>query len=544
MKAAVLHNSWKSKQVSESDRWEVYSSTFAAYHKFLKTASEWLSSRATDKPVNLLASGVAAMLLSCLIFLSLILRMCREVSLVEKQHHSELDSNSQRWHLDETFVLGVIFILVVSMTSSSMVEEEHYIWHFMASTLYLVLLRKTAQLLPAGSRVFRGQNIMSSVFVLLISGRILRGWHQGGVNWTYLPDISKWLEQGGNDLVKAVQLVSGVMAICVGLYALSFFGSKKIIVQVVGINFCIAGLLVLQYVMRYQDNTFVPSSDGATLLAQIIYAILGSATVGTVVVIPWLIPIHLSDMGSSHNIYLSTLVPRDIIEKSPLMEIRDSLYVIGWSYILCWCLLQLLLQQPINSMPLLLLLVQIMTSMLYFSYSCLHHKEWVEVSALCFLGMAGHFALGNSNTLATIDVAGAFIGISSHSTLLSGILMFSITYASPMLALLSMVVYMSVKSYLVVPQNVDSGHLLKTMLGFPCLVPLGINSILLTAYTIVLLLMRNHLFVWSVFSPKYLYVCATTVCIYTGVTIVAATGIYAYLVLVMRKMKRFSIFNH
>ncbi|KAJ0098112.1 hypothetical protein Patl1_28313 [Pistacia atlantica] len=502
MNAAVLHNSWKSKQVSESDRWEVYSSTFAAYHKFLKTASEWLSSRATDKPVNLLASGVAAMLLSCLIFLSLILRMCREVSLVEKQHHSELDSNSQRWHLDETFVLGVIFILVVSITSSSMVEEEHYIWHFMASTLYLVLLRKTAQLLPAGSRVFRGQNIMSSVFVLLISGRILRGWHQGGVNWTYLPDISKWLEQGGNDLVKAVQLVSGVMAICVGLYALSFFGSKKIIVQVVGINFCIAGLLVLQYVMRYQDNTFVPSSDGATLLAQIIYAILGSATVGTVVVIPWLIPIHLSDMGSSHNIYLSTLVPRDIKEKSPLMEIRDSLYVIGWSYILCWCLLQLLLQQPINSMPILLLLVQIMTSMLYFSYSRLHHKEWVEVSALCFLGMAGHFALGNSNTLATIDVAGAFIGISSHSTLLSGILMFSITYASPMLALLSMVVYMSVKSYLVVPQNVDSGHLLKTMLGFPCLVPLGINSILLTAYTIVLLLMRNHLFVWSVFSPK------------------------------------------
>jgi len=25
------------------------------------------------------------------------------------------------------------------------------------------------------------------------------------------------------------------------------------------------------------------------------------------------------------------------------------------------------------------------------------------------MGMAGHFALGNSNTLATIDVAGAFI---------------------------------------------------------------------------------------------------------------------------------------
>lgn len=159
--------------------------------------------------------------------------------------------------------------------------------------------------------------------------------------------------------------------------------------------------------------------------------------------------------------------------------------------------------------------------------------------------MAGHFALGNSNSLATIDVAGAFIvhplypgivyiekkniilgtdcrnfeiwkvsvcfwlftrcqGISSHSTVLSGILMFMITYASPILFILSMVMYISVKetSYLPSPFSADSTQLLKIMLGFPCLVPLGLNSILLTAYTIILLLMRNHLFVWSVFSPK------------------------------------------
>ncbi|KAF6135491.1 hypothetical protein GIB67_015344, partial [Kingdonia uniflora] len=66
----------------------------------------------------------------------------------------------------------------------------------------------------------------------------------------------------------------------------------------------------------------------------------------------------------------------------------------------------------------------------YFSAGGLHHKQWVEVAALYFLGMIGHFGLGNSNTLATIDVAGAFMGLSSHSALLSSILMFSITYAN------------------------------------------------------------------------------------------------------------------
>ncbi|KAH9712748.1 GPI ethanolamine phosphate transferase 2 [Citrus sinensis] len=373
MNAAVLHSTWKSKKVSQSSSWEDYNSTVIAYHKFLKTASEWLSSRATDKPVDLLAFGVTAMLLSCLVLLSLTLHMGREINLIEKLHHYHSNNDMQMCFLDEIFVLGVILILVISMASSSMVEEEHYIWHFMSSTLFLILLRKTVQLLPAqnslskGTKNFKFQ--MCSVFVLLISGRILRGCHQGGVNWTHLPDISKWLENSGGVHVKTVQLVS----------------------------------------VKYQENAFARSSYGATISAQMIYAVLGSTTVGTAVLSPWFMPIQISKVGSSRDIYSSISVPSDVKDKSLLMALKDSLYVIGWAYIFSWCLLQLLLQQPINAMPILLLLVQILTSLLHFSYSGLHHKEWVEISTLYFLGMAGHFALGNSNSLATIDVAGAFI---------------------------------------------------------------------------------------------------------------------------------------
>lgn len=547
MNAAFLHSTWKTKKVSQSNSWEDYNSTVIAYQKFLKTASEWLSSRATDKPVDLLAFGVMAMLLSCLVLLSLTLHTGREINLVEKLHHCHSNNDMQMCFLDEIFVLGVILILVISMGSSSMVEEEHYIWHFMTSSLFLILLRKTVQLLPAQNSLSKGQTKtfkfqMCSVFVLLISGRILRGWHQGGVNWTHLPDISKWLENSGGSHVKTVQLVSGVSVVILGFCFLSLLSSKKKVIPVVGFNFLVSGLLVLVHMVKYQENAFATSSYGATISAQMIYAILGSTTVGTVVVLPWLMPIQISEVSSSHDIYSSISVPSDVKDKSSLTALKDSLYVIGWAYIFCWCLLQLLLQQPVNAMPILLLLVQILTSLLHFSYSRLHHKEWVEISALYFLGMAGHFALGNSNTLATIDVAGAFIGISSHSTLLSGILMFMITYASPLLVLLALVVYMSVKGCLVT-QNVDSAHLLKTMLGFPCLVPLSLNSILLTAYTIVLQLMRNHLFVWSVFSPKYLYVCATSVCIYIGIFVVAATGTYTYFVLHKRKIMQVSIIN-
>lgn len=80
--------------------------------------------------------------------------------------------------------------------------------------------------------------------------------------------------------------------------------------------------------------------------------------------------------------------------------------------------------------------------------------------------------------------------------------MFMITYASPMLFLLSILVLISVRDVDCALQGNGSRHLLMAVLGFPCLVPLALNSIALTAYTIVLLLMQNHLFVWSVFSPK------------------------------------------
>ncbi|KAJ6420247.1 hypothetical protein OIU84_030207 [Salix udensis] len=341
---------------------KIIACTVAAYHQFLKTASEWLSRRVTDKPVGLLAFGIVTMAVSSLTLLGLMICMSTEDQPGENQRLCNSITGMHKWSVNEIFLLGVMLILVMSMASSSMVEEEQYIWHFVLSTSYVLFLRKAVQPLASGSakslfKLMKGQTErydirISSIILLLISGRILRGWHQGGVNWD----------------------------------------------------------------------------------TQIIYAILGIATIGTFVALPWFIPLWFPGTCSELNVKSTSL----------------------------------LLQQPINSMPILLLLVQIFSSMLYFSCSGLQHIE-VEVALLYYMGMAGHFALGNSNTLATIDVAGAFIGLSSHSMFLSGILMFIITYASPMLFLLSMLMYISVKctSYLANHQNVDLGHLAKMILGFP-----------------------------------------------------------------------------
>ncbi|XP_006293624.2 GPI ethanolamine phosphate transferase 2 isoform X1 [Capsella rubella] len=512
--AAVLHNIWKAKKLTESSSaMEDFSRALDAYDTFLKTASEWLASKTTEKPVFLLGLGLSAMLLSCFVCVTLFLSLLKEVY---QEPKDQVCSLSYWLNLEEVFIFAVLVILVISMGSSSMVEEEHYIWHFMASTFHLLLLFKTAKIFDfSKGRNILGDYKVGSIFLLLISGRLLRGWRQGGVNWTYVTDISKWLEQVGSGYVKWIHLISIVLVIGLGLFTVSRTGSKRKSVCVLALSFLTCGFLILLHAGRYQDEMFEVSTEfGATVIVKIIYLLLFISAIGSALVLPW------------------SILKKD---KSFLAEAGDCLYLIGSAYILCWCLLQLLLQQPINSGPMLLLLIQTL------AVSCLSShgfqvNEWVEIAALYYMGMAGHFALGNSNTLATIDVAGAFIGISSHSTILSGILMFMITYASPMLFLLSLVMYIGAKlrnqshSTISTQPETSLGHILKLNLGFPCLVPLCINSILLTAYTVVLLLMRNHLFVWSVFSPKYLYVCATTLCTYIGVCILAVTVTYAFFV--------------
>lgn len=519
--AASLHSSWKSKSLKRSNSEDCFDQTMAAYYEFLRTASEWLSHSATDKPLDLLATGVLALFLSCLILLGLLCFLCKEVNADIASIH--------RWHLEETLTFGVILILSLSMGSSSMVEEEQYIWHFVTSTMYVALVRRTVQSLPTrGNQVspsgVKGRKSrlyyqICSVTALLISGRLLRNWHQGGVNWTHLPDISKWLEHEGSCLVKWFQLSSVIVITILSMIVLMSLRLVKYFVLMINLISLLLGGLVLQHTVKNQESSLTASTYGSTSIAQIIYATLGISTIGTAIVVPWIIPISI-----------------DFQDKYLFVPLRDSAHVIGWRYIFSWSLLQQILQQPVNSMPILLLVLQILACMSYFSTTSPHYKKWVEVAVLYYMGMMGHFSLGNSNTLATIDVAGAFIGISSYSTLVSGILMFIITYASPFLFLLSMMIYISMKCKgdFVVLGNAEPGHLLKIMLGFPCLVPLCLNSILLTTYTFVLVLMRNHLFVWSVFSPKYLYVCAATVCVYIGVSVVATTLIYICMVLNLR----------
>lgn len=488
------------------------------------------------------------MIISCFSLAGIIFCVFERKSQSQVERNSECDLD-KHWHLDEVFILMGIFLYVASLGSSSFVEEEQYIWHFLTSTLYLIFLIKTVQSMLKESnstlvhraeaeilsrnnssyltsyKLTTGQVVGSKLYailIVLVAGRILRAWHQGGINWVHFPDISKILTQCDSSVVKSLQIISVLAVVVLYAVSLNLWGTRRMLVIGLWLSHLSCGLLVMLHIWKSQVNTSVLMNHSTTSIAQIFYVIASISITCTVLLSPWIFPIHSREAEPTSS---SGFNPQKAIH---LHGMNHSVFLTGITYTVFWCLLQLLLQQPINAIPVLLILLQLISSVIHFSLNKSLHRQWVQVVAMQFLGMTGHFGLGNTNSLASIDVAGAFIGISSYSTVLSGILMFIITYGSPLLLYLGMVVYMSAKDSddIRTPWQLKWSSILGKMIALPCLLPLLINSIALTSYTIVLLLMRNHLFVWSVFSPKYLYVCAATVCTYAGVSIIATTAAY------------------
>ncbi|XP_057865610.2 GPI ethanolamine phosphate transferase 2 isoform X2 [Cryptomeria japonica] len=583
-RAVSLHDSWRQHQSStgEYQNDEVGGPKIAmeAYMEFLRTASGLLARGNTEKPFHLLAVGGFLMLGSLLLFLGISFQLYKAFHEIPECLASKSDCSDQITDLGRVIAILGIFIHVISLGASSLVEEEQYTWHFLLSTLCVSFIHRICQVwnyLPRktfkffwpphsfglgresdnpnfisrlnceGGRSLNAQQVNSfqvlTVIFVLITARFLRAWHQGGVNWTHLADISKWLDHASPCVTKSLQMTSVLLTMLMGFLFFLAVKPRKLFQTFVGVNILVSGFLISMFIIWDRDQ-IMPSSDyWPTLMARLVYTSLGLTTVTTLLAFPW--SISLPDCSSKVD---SKIQKSDGIVKSQSCSsigtnyleegIRTCIHFVGVVYIFIWCLLQLLLQHPGNACPITVLLLQLFGMVNYFYNSGPYHKEWIMVITMYWLGMAGHFGLGNSNTLATVDVAGAYIGLTTHSTVLSGILLFIITYGSPVLFLFGAMLCSSFEegrnSMNITKEERCSGYFFLKTIALPCVLPLVLNSVVLVGFTGVLVLMRNHLFVWSVFSPKYLYVCATTICIYTSTFLIAFTGLYSSFVIYMR----------
>lgn len=116
----------------------------------------------------------------------------------------------------------------------------------------------------------------------------------------------------------------------------------------------------------------------------------------------------------------------------------------------------------------------------------------VSIIVHVWLGKAVFFYQGNSNSLASIDLNAGYVGLNSYNFAPVAILLTINTFSGPILALLSLVYHF---------YDCHNGQSIRDVLRVVCI----IIVIPFLCYSFIILAFRQHLFIWSVFSPKLLY---------------------------------------
>ncbi|KAK3401191.1 hypothetical protein B0T20DRAFT_406238 [Sordaria brevicollis] len=404
----------------------------------------------------------------------------------------------------------------IMMFASSYVEEEQHFWYLATSTWF-------------GYLVFRGfkrydtsvpRHFLLTAVPVLSAVRLSRSWNQTGQKFAGTPDIVKiflepnphflWLLVGLTYVWTHRQLVY------------SFHGRIPVPVNYPAMTGLVLAAFTFKAAFTLEDAPelvvpFVKSSlldftRGASLIARAraVFVGLCLATAAAMGFIIWEVATRKQR---------ETPAPRrkkGISEKAEAITTIQNLYTI-----------LALTQSRTTNVPLFLvfnLIYWFLSTEIDADTTPLSTAE-LGVSSL-LLQYASFFAMGGSNAISSVDLSNAYNGVSDFNVVLVGMLTYVSNWAGPVWWVVGTVVLMGkiwrrdqqqrLRLHEVKPQgeadenlNVvevkEQGQsatgLFKTYVAVTTLFTAFSVAAVMAACTIL----RTHLFVWTVFSPKYLY---------------------------------------
>nr|CAD7430886.1 unnamed protein product [Timema monikensis] len=369
----------------------------------------------------------------------------------------ELCRKFPRGDMKRFLLLGTV-LHSVSLASSSFIEEEHQVWYFLFLTFSLVTLACLYKSLMPSEALYGG--------FLLVLHRILRKMNQTGDKWASLPDIGDWLVQPGQKTFLTAVFLLGLLGVCVSCHYLNTRSSRRDLIL-----YSIAAAYI--YCCR--------AATGSVLLP---FAYPLSRGV-TEVMVFWGV--------------LCVLVVKSVVN---LWHTNDS----PLGVFTCTCaLVSALLHRPHT---VLLVPAQVLCSA-HIHRACLRMGVRWNTIAHIWLGWVFYFYQGNSNSLASIDVASGYVGLESYSLGTVGLQLVLHTYSAPILSHMLLIngvehnarkgVFPNFRKHLV---DVYATSLYTRVLP-------------MATFCSLVIAQRYHLFVWSVFSPKLLYETMHTIVIFT-----------------------------
>ncbi|KAJ5675892.1 GPI ethanolamine phosphate transferase 2 [Penicillium macrosclerotiorum] len=363
------------------------------------------------------------------------------------------------------------------MFASSYVEEEQQFWYWICSgwMFYLHIRSQSSKPLLQGKRFLPAHGGKLVTLVLVVSLRILRRWNQTGQKFAAEPDIAHSFLPGHPAVFWVLliltyldagyhffQSLPPTLMLRIGALAVA---SMAFIFK---LNFVASDspeLLLGSFWARASENW--PDSFSLVWQARLIFA--GLACYGLLAVF-------------SKN-----------KQKAPGVLFHEALNVF------------LITQSRATNIPLFLVfrvLAMTLSSMRLTGIE-------VTITAL-IMQYTTFFALGGSNAISSVDISSAYNGVGSYSVVLVGILTFLTNWAGP--------VWWVSMGQLLRPHSTSADHNVAALLTFHIATSLVSVMAACTA-------LRTHLFIWTVFSPKYLYTLAWATANHIGVNLFGGFGL-------------------
>ncbi|TPP56141.1 GPI ethanolamine phosphate transferase 2 [Fasciola gigantica] len=393
-------------------------------------------------------------------------------------------------------VATVLLILqTISLGGSSFAEEEHQFWYYFSTSLLILSAGLIGLSCPNWTLK---RTALRNLFALLLLDRVLlRRLHQTGSKWIHLEDLSDWLIRPEHSFWLWLSQIVGWLTLMLhrAVAVRRSLESRHLIQSFFSSPVASLALISIGQ-LSYRLAVALSQSDWSVIAARLVYCLLA---VDCVILSYW----------RRHNQFTTSLQ----VSKSASPD---------------WSQISFDVLHPIGTLPLLFCLLGRSSVSLLWTGVILKEfwlasvmqllwdrSKWSEAkpsrwhAACCWLlywiqGWTTYFQQGNSISLSTVDVSAAYVGLRTHQPLISGLLLACYTYAGPLYWQLAYLVRYAVRSPTATTTvNISTGN--KNCFISSALFRLGYVILPLTFCATVCFILQSHLFIWTVFTPKLLY---------------------------------------